>query len=101
MKPYIKGEKKKQGTKQFLTWIGGPEGSSSLSFGYQFCPHLGIQGCCSYPYLNLQNWYPFHERVPNFADFTTTTLKLGMKRGLEGQTKAQTTTVTLWNNFIK
>lgn len=79
MKPYIKKKKKKQGTKQFLTWIGGPEGSSSLTFGYQFCPH---------------------ERVPNFAHFTTTTLKLGMKRGLEGQTKAQTT-VTLWTNFIK
>ncbi len=32
----------------------------------------------------------FHELVPNFAQFFLDTLKMGMKQGLEGETKAQT-----------
>jgi hypothetical protein len=62
-------------------------------------PYLRLE-CCSYSSLNLTawqklnpanllHWYHFHETVPRFSPHVTHTLNLGMKLGLDGQTRVQ------------
>jgi len=62
----------------------GPQGNFTSSFGFAL-PSLSS----SYSLLQVfQIDTQFHEMVSQFIQFPTT-LKLGMKQGLEGQTRAQ------------
>lgn len=107
MGPSFSGWNEKSGLKQytvggwetgnqtsFRTWIG-PQGSFTSSFGFAL-PALSLLPIFLIkwslirirPYKSSETDTHFHEMVPSFSHFTAT-LILGMKGGLEGQTRAQ------------